>query len=463
MRSSQYMDDPVLRHEAKFQGMARGGIASADGSYQELGGRITRYPRRRIEKVPPTPHRDITLMRRWMDAMGVDIACMFPTPMLNLAACPRVEVEVALAQAYNRWLCERILGEESRASSRCSTCRSTIPRPATRPCRSSATSQGVIGFMVTATHYRGVHDNAYAKTYAALQERGLPLAFHAAFNWADPGLLDDQPLHRRACARLLLAQHAAHDQLDRERHAGAFPAAQDDLDRSGLAWVPFLMQRLDNEYMMRTSDCAAAQAEAERLHARHVLHLAADGDGRQPQGARADLRDDQCGDAVALFVRLSALGHGPAEHDLRPAVPERRAPSATSSAAMRMRLFNLEPVLSETKLARKAAGAAHSSPRSGRSSTSRVRRRRNRSARWHFTQVPRASMIVARRTGLRDAPEFDRGLEHHAVGKLLDHAALDFLPWRLAWRIAIAAAAAAAPRAAARVRPRRPECRRCRC
>src|SRR5882757_5590273 len=33
---SEYIDDPVLRHEAKFQGMARGGIASVDGSYQEI-------------------------------------------------------------------------------------------------------------------------------------------------------------------------------------------------------------------------------------------------------------------------------------------------------------------------------------------------------------------------------------------------------------------------------------------
>ena len=48
--------------------------------------------------------------------------------------------------------------------------------------------KGVIGFMVTATHYRGVYDNAYAKTWAAIQERGMPLAFHAAFNWADTGL-----------------------------------------------------------------------------------------------------------------------------------------------------------------------------------------------------------------------------------------------------------------------------------
>src|SRR6185295_5737675 len=43
---AEYMDNPVLREEAKFQGMARGGITSADGSYPELGGRITRYPLR---------------------------------------------------------------------------------------------------------------------------------------------------------------------------------------------------------------------------------------------------------------------------------------------------------------------------------------------------------------------------------------------------------------------------------
>src|SRR3977135_3242415 len=54
-----YMDDPVLRHEAKHQGYQRAGFTSSDGGYQELGGRITRYGGRRIEKVPPAPHRDI--------------------------------------------------------------------------------------------------------------------------------------------------------------------------------------------------------------------------------------------------------------------------------------------------------------------------------------------------------------------------------------------------------------------
>ena len=250
---ANYIENPILRHEAKYQGMARGGLGSPDGSYQELGGRITRYPGRKIEKVPPTPHRDITLMKRWMDAMGVDVACMFPTPMLNLAACPRVEVEVALAAAYNKWLCDTILDEEPRI-------RSMLYLPFHDPEACYKTVQefgkrkGVIGFMVTATHYRGNWDNAYAKTYAAIQEMNLPLAFHAAFSWADPGL---------ALTNRFIGVHALgfawHNMLHMTNWVTngmpeRFPRLKTIWIESGLAWLPFLMQRLDNEYMMRTSD-----------------------------------------------------------------------------------------------------------------------------------------------------------------------------------------------------------------
>src|SRR5262245_38481363 len=114
---TEYIDDPVLRHEFRYQGFSRGGVTSQSGSYQELGGRITRYPGRRTEKVPASPHRDLTLMERWMDALGVDMAIMFPTPMLNLSNCPRIQVEVAMARAYNRWLCEKILSQNPRLKS----------------------------------------------------------------------------------------------------------------------------------------------------------------------------------------------------------------------------------------------------------------------------------------------------------------------------------------------------------
>ena len=49
-------------------------------------------------------------------------------------------------------------------------------------------------------------------------------------------------------------------------------------------------------------------------------------------------------------------------------------------------------------------------------------------------------MIVARQSlRLGDALELDGGLQHHAFVQLADHAALDFLPWRLACRVFIAA------------------------
>src|SRR3569832_2571817 len=51
-----------------------------------------------------------------------------------------------------------------------------------------------------------------------------------------------------------------------------------------------------------------------------------------------------------------------------------------------------------------------------------------------------SSMIVARHELLGDALIFDRRLEHHAVGELVDHAALNLLPRRLVRRIGEAAA-----------------------
>ncbi len=58
-------------------------------------------------------HTDITLTLDWMDAMGVDYCCMFPTPMLFLGLHPQVEIEAAMCDAYNAWLCERILAQRA--------------------------------------------------------------------------------------------------------------------------------------------------------------------------------------------------------------------------------------------------------------------------------------------------------------------------------------------------------------
>lgn len=250
----QYMDDPVIRQLGLSSGqIGRSGLIPQVIGSQDMSGRITRYPGRRHEQVPPAPHRDITLARRWMDAMGVDMACLFPTPMLSLAMHPQPDVEVALAWAYNRWLCERILQEDPRI---CSMIYLPVNEPdeAVRMIEAFGEKKGVVGFLTTGNQKRPVHDNANMKIYAALEERGLPLGFHAIYNWNDSSLaqlnrfISVHALGFTFCNIIHMTNWIINGMPER------FPKLKTVWLESGLAWIPFVMQRLDNEYMMRTSE-----------------------------------------------------------------------------------------------------------------------------------------------------------------------------------------------------------------
>jgi uncharacterized protein len=255
----KYVEDPVIRQllEASTIAGYRGvGALPASLGYQDYGGRIMREPLRRLERTEPKPHRDVTLTRRWMDSMGVDIAILFPTPMLHLGLHPQVEVEVALSYAYNRWLVEHVLAEEPRI-------RTMLYLPFNDPAatyrmvKEFTGKPGVVGFMVTSNRYRPVHHNDYMKTYALLEESKQPIAFHGAYNWNDQSML---MVNRFISAHALgfvwynlvhLTNWVINGLGER------FPKLKVLWIESGLAWLPFIMQRLDNEYMMRTADAPA--------------------------------------------------------------------------------------------------------------------------------------------------------------------------------------------------------------
>jgi predicted TIM-barrel fold metal-dependent hydrolase len=252
-----YIEDPVMRDQAKYQGFGVGGItsATAGGGYQNLMGRVTRRTGGNPnEKTPPTPHRDVTLTKRWMDALGIDIVCLFPTPMLTLGLTPRPDVENALARAYNRWLVENVLAQEPRI---CSTLYLPLndPEGSYKMVKDFAGKKGVIGFTIVSPRYKAIYDNAYMKTYALLEEAGLPLVFHGAYAWGGDKSLE-------LCNKFM-AVHALGFTWFNILHMTnwlcnglpeRFPKLKVMWVESGLAWVPFLMQRLDNEWMMRSSE-----------------------------------------------------------------------------------------------------------------------------------------------------------------------------------------------------------------
>ena len=173
--------------------------------------------------------------------------------MLFLGMHPQTEMEVWLGRAYNRWLVENILDADDRIKTLAFLPFNT-PAEAERVVEDFGDHPGIIGFCVTSTRYKAVHHNDYMRLYAMLQERGKPLAFHAGYHWQDPSLatvnrfLGMHALGFAWCNMVHMTNWILNGLPER------FPGLKTIWIESGLAWVPFLMQRLDDQFLMRQSE-----------------------------------------------------------------------------------------------------------------------------------------------------------------------------------------------------------------
>ncbi len=353
----EFIEDPVMREQAKYQGFGGGGIASPSGSYQELAGRITRRDGRRPERLQPGDQRDLALTRRWMDAIGIDQVCLFPTPMLGLGLTPRPEVEVAMARAYNRWLCDVVLAQEPRI-------KSSLYLPINDPeatyqmVKDFGDRKGVVGFTICSPHYKATYDNAYIKTYALIEEMGLPLVYHGAFAWG-------QDKSFSLCNRFI-AVHALGFSWFNILHCTnwlcngmpeRFPKLKVVWIESGLAWIPFLMQRLDNEWMMRSSEVPLLK----RKPSDYMREMFYSSQPMEMVGNRAahELTLKMI-NAETQLMYASDYPHWDMDlpstiYDL-PFLSEAAKRNILGGTAQRV--FKLDPALSAPKLARRAARAA---------------------------------------------------------------------------------------------------------
>jgi predicted TIM-barrel fold metal-dependent hydrolase len=252
------LDSDVLQHIArsfKDRGGMNGALVNTSGGmlFQDVAGRIPHQQQQGEAVTGNAAHKQVVLSQRAMDSMGIDYMIVFPTAMLTLGMHPVADIEVALGWAFNRWMVSEVLRAEPRI-------KALLYLPFNEPeaCLEIVDAfkdeEGVVGFSITATRHRAVHHNSYMPLYGKIQEAGKTLAFHSGFHWGDPSL--------QQCNRFL-SMHAisfVHYNLVHLTNwiinglPERFPNLKMLWIESGLAWLPFIMQRLDAEYLMRSSE-----------------------------------------------------------------------------------------------------------------------------------------------------------------------------------------------------------------
>jgi predicted TIM-barrel fold metal-dependent hydrolase len=221
--------------------------------WQNVWGRIPHGQGLKEEVEDTSVPRQVQLIRRSLDQMGLDYQVVFPNALLYLGMHPVKELEVHLANAYNRWLVEKMLPEEPRLKAMLYLPFNN-PEAAEETIRRFQGKPGVAGFLITSSRHKPVHSNEYMRLYSMLEESGETLAFHAHLNWIDE--------YTRQLNRFI-SMHAISFVLCNLVHLTnwiinglpeRFPKLKVLWIESGISWLAFATQRLDSEYLMRTSE-----------------------------------------------------------------------------------------------------------------------------------------------------------------------------------------------------------------
>ena len=290
--------------------------------YQSVGGRIPHQDGLREKVEDASVHRDVTLTRRAMDSLGVDNMVVFPTPMLFLGLHPQPEMEVWLAAPTTSG-CRRSCCRRTTASSSCAVLPYNTPEECERVVKETAGKKGIIGFAVPSTRHAPVHHNKYMRLYRMIEETGMPISFHAGYHWDDPSL---KTVNR------FLGMHALGFAWPNIVHCtnwmlngipDRFPKLKVIWIESGIAWAPFLMQRLDDQFLMRPSEAPHLKRLPSEYMRDHCWYTTQPMEATNLKALECTLRHDQGGHAVAVRVGLAAFRLRPAERDHRPAVPLR--------------------------------------------------------------------------------------------------------------------------------------------
>ena len=190
-------------------------------------------------------------MRAELSELEIDIGILFPDHMLLFAALPNAEYATALAQAYNRWLLEEWLTRQPGLYG-VVLASPQNPEFAAREIERYANEARIVGvYLPTAGVNPLWGDRRYDPIMAAAEAANLPVCLHSVtlVSPAFPCQLDQFENH---FARQVLSHaFAMMANLTSIIHTGVparFPNLRVVFTEAGIAWVPYMMWRMDKYY-----------------------------------------------------------------------------------------------------------------------------------------------------------------------------------------------------------------------
>ena len=190
-------------------------------------------------------------MRRALDDLGIDVGILFPDHLLLFATLPHAEYATALARAYNRWLLAEWCGSEPGLFGALLACPQN-PADSAREIAAHAREDGIAAvYLPTAGINPLWGDRKYDPIFAAAEAADLPVCLHSVTLVAPafPCQLDQFENH---FARQTLSHaFAMQANLVSLIHTGVparFPRLRVVFTEAGIAWVPYLMWRMDKYF-----------------------------------------------------------------------------------------------------------------------------------------------------------------------------------------------------------------------
>jgi hypothetical protein len=212
---------------------------------------------------PPFPHewgqrrneiRSAAQMRQDLDDLGVDIGVLFPDHFLTLAVIKPADYGVALARAYNRWLAAEWLTEDNGLKGAL-IAPSQDPTSAAEEIRRYASHEHFAAIYLPTFGVDPLYGNrCYDPVYEAAQETGMPVIFHSVgsihpnFPFNMQGFETGFSQHVAAHPFSLIANLLS---LIETGVPVRFPELKIAFTEAGIAWVPWIMLRMDKEYNER--------------------------------------------------------------------------------------------------------------------------------------------------------------------------------------------------------------------